>query len=149
MDDGVVGDAEIVKQFEKFGDVHVVLDHAVAVFVLAGDAAMLRLHMGAEVHARAVPPAEEWPSRLDLPGDEVLGSGHGFIINGFHALLCERAGILDGLAALAIGLALEHTARTELLPEHGILRIVLVLGFLLGIEVIEVAEELVEPVHGR
>src|SRR6266704_2146620 len=63
--------------------------------------------------------------------------------NGFHALLCERAGILDGLAALAIGLALEHAARTELLSERGILRIVLVLGFLLGIEVIEVAEELV------
>jgi hypothetical protein len=51
-DDGVVGDAELVEQVEELADVHVVLDHAVGVLVLAGDAAALRLHVGAEVHAR-------------------------------------------------------------------------------------------------
>ncbi|MCK7577558.1 MAG: hypothetical protein MZV65_18305 [Chromatiales bacterium] len=66
MDDGVVGDAEVVDQLEQFADVHVVLDHAVAVFVLPGDAAVLRLHVGAEVHARAVPPDEERLAGLGL-----------------------------------------------------------------------------------
>jgi hypothetical protein len=37
--DGVVGDAELVEQVEELADVHVVLDHAVGVLVLAGDAA--------------------------------------------------------------------------------------------------------------
>ena len=149
LDDGVVGEAEVVDQLEQFADLHVVLDHAVAVFVLPGDAAMLRLHMGAEVHARGVPPAEERLAGLGLARDEVLGGGDGFIVNRLHALLGQRAGILDGLAALAVGLALEHAARAELLPERRVLRIVPVLRLLLGVEVIEAAEELVEAVHRR
>jgi hypothetical protein len=32
--DGVVGDAEVIDQLQQFSDVPVVLDHAVAVFVL-------------------------------------------------------------------------------------------------------------------
>ena len=63
-DDRVVGDAEIVDKLQQLADVHVVLDHAVAVFVLPGDADVLGFHMRAEVHARAVPPHEE---RLRLP----------------------------------------------------------------------------------
>ena len=117
LDDGVVGEAEVVDQLEQLADLHVVLDHAVAVFVLPGDAAVLRLHVGAEVHARGVPPAEEGLARLGLPRDELLGGGGHFVIDGLHALLGERAGVLDGLAALAVGLALEHAARAEFLPE--------------------------------
>ena len=58
----------------------------------------------------------------------------------------ERAGVVDGLATVAVGLAVEHAARAEPLPELGVLRIVGVLGLLLGVEVVEVAEELVEAV---
>ena len=148
LDDGVVGEPEVVDQLEQFADLHVVLDHAVAVFVLPGDAAVLRLHMGAEVHARGVPPAEERLPGFGLARDEVLGGGDRFVVDGLHALLGQRAGVLDGLAALAVGLALEHAARAEFLPElPGSLRIVHVLRLLLGVEVIEAAEELVEAVH--
>ena len=131
LDDGVVGEAEVVDQLEQFADLHVVLDHAVAVFVLPGDAAMFRLHVGAEVHARGVPPAEERLPGLGLPRDELLGGGDDFVINGLHALLGERAGVLDGLAALAVGLALEHAARAVFLPELRVLRIVQVLRLLI------------------
>jgi hypothetical protein len=47
---------------------------------------------------------------LGLAGDEVLGGG-GLLVDGLHALLGQRAGVLDGLAALAVGLALESTPR--------------------------------------
>ena len=43
--------------------------------------------------------------------------------------------------------AIEHAARAELLAELGVLRVVGMLRFLLGVEVIEVAVELVEAVH--
>src|SRR5215831_17807273 len=44
---------------------------------------------------------------------------------------------------------MEHAARTELLAEFGVLRIVGILRLLLGVEVIEIAEEFVEAVCGR
>ena len=58
-DDRVVGDAELVELVEDHADVAVVLDHAVVVLALAADAAQLILDVGAEVHARRVPPEEE------------------------------------------------------------------------------------------
>jgi hypothetical protein len=57
--DGVVGDAEIVDLLEQQPDVNVMLNHAVAVLILAGLAAVISLDMSAEVHARGVEPAEE------------------------------------------------------------------------------------------
>jgi hypothetical protein len=86
--------------------------------------------------------------------DEVLGGGEGFLVDGFHALLGERAEVFDGLAALAVGLALDHAARAEgfkegfAVGEDHVARVVALLRFLLGIEVIEAADELVEAVHG-
>ena len=71
------------------------------------------------------------------------------LVDGFHALLGQRAGVLDRLPALAVGHAVEHAARSELLLELRILGIVGQLRFFLGVQVIEVAEELVEAVHGR
>ena len=68
---------------------------------------------------------------------------------GLHALLGERAGVLDRLPALAVGDAVEHAARSELLLECRILGIVGQFRLFLGVQVIEVAEELVEAVHGR
>ena len=35
--EGVIGDAEFIEQIQELPDVHVVLDHAVSVFVLTGD----------------------------------------------------------------------------------------------------------------
>ena len=50
-----------------------------------------------------------------LPGDEVLRGGERFLVDRLHPLLGQRAGVLDRLAAPAVGLALEHAARAELL----------------------------------
>ena len=154
LDDGIVRDAEVINELEQFAHLQVVLDHAVGVFVIAL-VAMLGLDVGAEVHAGAVPPAEERFALLVHASDEILGGGDGFLINGLHALLGQRTGVLDGLAALAVGLAMEHTARTERLAKGfavgqlHVAGVVLVFRFLLGIEVIEVAEEFIEAVHGR
>ena len=61
----------------------------------------------------------------------------------------ERAGVLDLLRSVRIRPAVQHAARTELLLELGILRVVRVLRLLLGVQMVEVAEELVEAVDGR
>ena len=44
---------------------------------------------------------------------------------------------------------MKHTSRSELLFERRIFRVELLLRFLFGIEVIEVAEELAEPMYRR
>ena len=53
------------------------------------------------------------------------------------------------LPALAVGLAIEHAARAVLLAELGILRVVRQLRLFLGVEVVEVAVELIKTVHRR
>ena len=75
--------------------------------------------------------------------------------------LGERPGVLDRLLAdlaellvdcriVLVGcLALQHAARSVFLSERGILRIVVILGLFLGVQVIEVAEEFVESVNRR
>ena len=99
--------------------------------------------------------------RALLPLHVVDGRGGGLVVDRLHPLLGERAGVLDGLLAdlaearidggvvRVAGLALEHAARAELGEVGRVLRIVGQLGLFLGIQVIEVAEELVEAVDGR
>ena len=84
-------------------------------------------------------------SACDLPVDEVDGGGRGLVVDGLHALAGQRAGVLDG----AVGGGLDDAARAELLAEGRVLRVVEVLRLLLGVQVVEVAEELVEAVGGR
>jgi hypothetical protein len=67
------------------------------------------------------------------------------LVDRLHALPAERPGILD----LPVGVRVDHAARPELLPELGVLRVVGVLRLLLRVQVVEVAEELVEAVAGR
>src|SRR5262249_55467872 len=68
-------------------------------------------------------------------------------VYGLHALSIERTGVLNLLRAVWHGPTVEHAARPELLLELGILRVIRALGLLLRIEVVEVAEELVEAVR--
>ena len=96
-----------------------------------------------------------------LPLHVVDGGGGGLVVDRLHALLGERAGVLDGLLAdlaearidrgvVLVGrLAPEHAARPELRAVGRVLRIVGQLRLFLGIEVVEVAEEFVEAVDGR
>ena len=105
--------------------------------------------------------AEPRSALLRLAIDEVERRPEEFLVNGLHALPGERTGVLDRLLAdlaelvvdggiVLVGrLALQHAAWSELLAELRVLRIVRVFRLFLGVEVIEVAEELVEAVHGR
>jgi hypothetical protein len=56
------------------------------------------------------------------------------------ALAGQRARVFD----LAVGGGAQDTAGTELLAEFRVLRVVRMLRLLLGVEVVEIAEELVE-----
>jgi hypothetical protein len=79
----------------------------------------------------------------------------------FHALLGESASVLDGLLAdlaevridrgvVAVGrFAFENAARAELGEIGRVFGIVRQFGLFLGVEMVEIAEELVEPVHCR
>src|SRR5215468_8059261 len=82
-------------------------------------------------------------------------------VHRLHSFLWKRAGIFNRLFAyfsklriyscviLVGGLALQYAAWTKLLTEVRILRIVRVVRLLLGIQVIEIAEELIEAVNRR
>ena len=93
--------------------------------------------------------------------DEVGRGAEELFVDRFHALLGERPGILAFLLAPRtetrivarrvgrVGDALHDAARTEPRPECRVLRIIRMLRFVLGIQMIEVAEELVETMHCR
>ena len=100
------------------------------------------------MHVRGVEPHEERSFGFVLALDEIDCGILEFAVAGFHPLLGERAGILDTLGAVAVGPGVQHAARPEPLAEFGILGIVRLFGFLFGVEVVQVAEELVEAVHG-
>ena len=105
--------------------------------------------MGPEVHGRGIVPEEERLVRLGLrlhPRESPISD---LLVDGFHALLGERAGVHDRLPALAVGQAMKHASGTELLLERRVLGIVGQFRLLLRVQVIEIAEEFVEPMHGR
>ncbi len=114
LDDGVVGQAEFIDQLEQFADMAVVFDHAIGVFVIALVAVLpctwVRKCMRVPFHQQknGLPAA-------CLAFDEILGGGEGFLVDGLHALLGQRAEVFDGLTTFAIGFALEHAAGPELL----------------------------------
>jgi hypothetical protein len=117
--------------------------------------------MRESMHPRRVHPAEERLVGSGLALDEVDRRRGGFVVDRLHPLPGQGAGILDGLLAdLAKarlharivdigGLAFQRAARTEPGLERRVLRIVRVLRLLLGIQVVEVAVELIEAVHRR
>ena len=160
-DDGVVGDAEVVELLEKLADVPVVLDHAVGIEAEARLAFALFLQMREDVHAGRVVVTEERLVGLGLLLHPRHGGIRELVVDGLHSLDGQRAGVLDLLLAdfaeLRIdggvvgvgGPGVHDPARAEFLLERGLLRVVGILGLFLGVEVIEVAEELVEPVDRR
>ena len=113
------------------------------------------------MHPAWIEPNKEGFLVTVCPIDEIHRSCKEFLVDCFHALLGERPGVFalllapgteTGVVARRVGGdrdALHDTARTELRAERGILRIVRILRLLLGVEVIEVAEEFIEAVDGR
>ena len=105
------------------------------------------LQVREDVHAGGVPPDEERLAVLVRVVHEVERLGGDLLVDRLHALPGQRTGVLDLLGPS--GEAVDHAARAEPLLELGVLRVVGVLRLLLGVEVVEVAEELVEAVAGR
>src|SRR5262245_10362718 len=78
------------------------LNHAVGIFSPRGEAGLvtvLRSHVGPEMHARGIVPAEERRIGANLPLHEVDGGRRRLVVDRFHALPAERAGVLDSLFA--------------------------------------------------
>ena len=117
-DDRVIGDSERVEFFQHLADVLVMGDHHVVVLALAvAFAPMLFGAVSAKVHAGGVVPEKERRAGLVRLVDEFEGAFRHFVVDGFHALLRERPGILDFLSALAVRPALQDAARPEQLLE--------------------------------
>ena len=99
LDDGVVGDAQLVELGEHHANLLVVDDHAIAVGVLPALAEVLLGHVGAEVHRRGVVPEEEGLVRLDLLLHPFNRAGRDFLVDGLHPFLRQGAGVCDLLFA--------------------------------------------------
>ena len=120
-----------------------------------------RADVRSQMHARRVEPAEERFACRLLALHEIDGRGRRLIVDRLHALLGERAGVLDRLLAdlaearidrriVDVGcLALKNAARAELGAISRVLGIIGQLRLFLGVEVIEIAEELIEAVDCR
>ena len=130
-------------------DLLVVGHHHVVVEPLPALALVLLGAVGPEVHGRGIVPHEERLPVPVSPVDELEGTVGHLVVDGLHALLREGAGVLDRLAALSVRQGVEDSPGPVPLPEGRVLWIIRVLGLLLGVQVVQVAEELVEPVHGR
>src|SRR5262245_64715516 len=118
--------------------------------------------MREDVHACCIEPDEPGLAGLGLVLDEALGFRRDLRVEGLHALLGEGTRVVAALLAplaeagvirqRAVGrgrYAFEDAARTEILLELFALGVVWVLGLFLGVQMVEVAEELVEAVDGR
>jgi hypothetical protein len=114
------------------------------------------------VHPGAVVPQQEGFACRVGPVDEVAGAFHEVGLDGRHAFTGQRTGVFDGLLADPAetfilgrivhvgGLTVQNTTRHEEPFHEGIVPGILgLLGLLLGVQVVQVAVELVEAMHGR
>jgi hypothetical protein len=89
-----------------------------------------------------VHPREERRAGGALAADEVDRHLGDLVVDALHALLGQRTGVLDPLRPVAVRPRVEDAARAETPPELGEIGgrwVVRVLGFLLGVQVVEVA----------
>ena len=165
--DCIVRDAEFVEELQELADMHVVLDHTVGILILARDSTQFVFYMRPEVHARAVPPHEPRLARRMLLANELHGPVRRFIVNRLHAFLGQWSRIFAallppraessrfGLVVFLGCIAVQNAARAEVLEkglavgQYPVTRVVFVLRLFFGVQVIQVAEEFVEAVHGR
>src|SRR5262249_11331435 len=145
---------------EQLADIAVELDHAVGIDPEPGLACRRRLEMRPHMHPGGIEVAEPGRALPVLAVDEIECGVEELLVNRFHAFGVERTRVLDRLRAdpaeLRInrrvvpvaGLALEDSAGAELRPEPWVLWVIGILRLLLGVEVIEIAEELIEAVNG-
>ena len=143
--DGVVGDLQLIQLIQHLAHQFVVGHHHIIVKILAGFTQVLFRGVGAEVHAGGIHPGEERFVRLYRFLHELLGGGDKFLIGSLHTLARQGPCIL--YASVCVGA--NHAARAKHFTEGGILGVIHILGLLLGVEVVEVAEKLIEAMIGR
>ena len=160
--DRVVVDAEVLQILHHQPDVVIELGHAGFFFRPAilriAHRLILRREMRDDVHARRVEPDEERLTvavRLVYEFEREVAN---LVVNRFHPFWIERAGIFDLLLAdpaparhhrgviVVSGPAMHHVARADYVQQ--VLRIVRMCRVFHRIEVIQIAEELVEAVDG-
>ena len=107
------------------------------------------------------PPEEERLAGLHLPLDEIDGGlevssstvSMRFLVSGpVSSIVClptlPKRGSIVG-SSISVAQVCSTPRGPNFFAERGVLRIVLVLRLLLGIQMVEIAEELVEAVHRR
>src|SRR3954453_11556319 len=161
-DHGVVGDAQIVELIQKLSDDPVELGHAVGVDAESGLVLPSLRKVRPHVHPGGVVPQQERLLGVMGAVDEVERTLQQVVFPCLHALAGQGASVLDRLLAdpsesrvlrgvvdVAGPAVKDPTRDEELLKDRQILRVVRLLGLLLRVEVVEVAVELVEAMHGR
>ena len=115
---------------------------AISAQALAGDSPGLRLEPSPYVHAGGVKPDKKWLLALVSIVDELHSRRQKLLVDCFHALFRQRASVIH----LAVGITVYHATRPEVFVELRIFRVVRVLRLILRVQMIEVAEELIEAV---
>ena len=120
--------------------------------------------MRPEMHVRHVHPDEERRARLVLALDEIHACAGGLVVDGFHPFPGQRPGVLDALLAhgpvpvvhlaglFLGGPRMDDATREQRRAQKGrFLRggVIRVLRLFFSVEVVQIPEELVEPVRGR
>src|SRR6516165_206686 len=120
--------------------------------------------MRSEMHMCEIHPQEKGLASLSLALDVIDGAGGDIVVYCLHSFLGQRASVMDGLLADSAeswvdgcvvpvgGLAIHNAARPEPLAKVRKIprvRVIRQLRLFLGVQVVEVAVELVEAVHGR
>ena len=139
-DDGILIEAEFLEFVEHLADVAVVLHHAVGIDAEAGLAFTLRLETRPDVHAGGVPPHEERLVPLRCVRHEAKGVRGDFLVDRLHALFGQR----PVLSIFWVPSGFAQQWSTPRVPnffiELRVLEVVGMLGFVLGVEVVERAE---------
>src|SRR5215831_13022608 len=125
-------------------------DHAIAVRILATLTKILWCNVSSEMHGGSVVPQEEWLVRLGLFLHPCKRGAGDFLVNGFHALLGERAGVFNflfsyttpagvrGRVIVVCRPAVQHATWSELGLELWVLRIVRQFWFFFSVQMVKV-----------
>ncbi len=80
---------------------------------------------------------------------EVFRCGDESFVNRLHSLACQRPGVLDSLRSIGVSIRSNDASRPIFLFEIRVLWVVVILGFLLGVEIVKIPKELVEATAAR
>ena len=118
--------------------------HGIVVEALSRQTLLFFRRMGPEMHSSRVEPDEKGFVVLGGALNKLLRTVEKLEIDRLHAFFIERAGI----GHATVGKAVHNPSGSKALTKGGVLGVVRILRLLLGIQVVEVAEELVKPVLG-